>query len=152
MITFQVYGIPVPKGSTTPFPIMKNGKPVLSKTGRPVVVTQNANPKTKDWQRQIAVEAQQHRPDKLINEAIIVTLKFFLMRPGSVSEKKRPLPTVTPDIDKLARTALDAMTGVIFTDDKVVCDLQATKEYGDSPGVHVEIRRCINDGEQGTIQ
>lgn len=49
--------------------------------------------------------------------------------------------TRTPDIDKLARAALDALTGVAFLDDKQVAVLRASKEYSDDrPGLHVAIR------------
>ena len=139
MISFTVYGTPVPKGSTTPYPIMKDGKPVLSKTGRPVVVTQNANPKTKDWQRLVSLSAQEHRPEKLFDGPVEVALLFYLYRPQSVSEKKRPMPTVKPDLDKLIRAILDGLKGKIYSEDARVCKVQASKHYGDPPRVEIVV-------------
>ena len=42
----------------------------------------------------------------------------------------RDLPHVRPDVDKLARAALDGLTGAAFADDSQVVRLTATKEYG----------------------
>lgn len=51
-------------------------------------------------------------------------------------------PGRKPDLDKLARAALDALTGVVFLDDAQVVDLVVRKRYtdpGQQPGVSVEI-------------
>ena len=44
------------------------------------------------------------------------------------------LPDRAPDLDKLVRAALDALTGIVFGDDGQVCELYAHKLYGDGPG------------------
>ena len=41
-----------------------------------------------------------------------------------------------PDLDKLQRAVLDALTGVLFSDDGQVVQLAAVKQYG-QPGVHI---------------
>jgi len=139
MISFTVYGTPVPKGSTTAYPIMKNGEPVLSNTGRPVVVTQNANPNTKEWQRLVSLSAQEHRPEKLYDGPVEVELNFYMFRPKSVSVKKRPMPTVKPDLDKLVRTILDALKGKLYSEDARVCRITTSKEYDDPPRVEIKV-------------
>ena len=51
------------------------------------------------------------------------------------------VPQTKPDIDKLVRACLDALTGMAFRDDSQVAMLQARKFFADErqPGVHIEI-------------
>jgi Holliday junction resolvase RusA-like endonuclease len=66
---------------------------------------------------------------------------FLLKRPKShyrVNGALKPWavdarPTGKPDADKLARSTLDALTGIIFTDDALVVRLVAEKFYAE-PG------------------
>jgi Holliday junction resolvase RusA-like endonuclease len=44
-----------------------------------------------------------------------------------------------PDLDKLIRAILDALTGVVWRDDGQVVDIVASKVYADTPGVDVVI-------------
>lgn len=120
--TFSVLGEPIPKGSTRAF--VKNGR----------AVTTAANPRTKSWERDIRAVLQSW-PHGLIEGPVYVGLSFTIARPASVSEKKRPEPTVKPDLDKLTRNALDAMSGVIFLDDAQVTVIDAQKNYGPKPGL-----------------
>lgn len=77
----------------------------------------------------------------LLDGPITVGLEFVLYRPKSAN-KNKPTPPATkkPDIDKLERAILDALTGVIFGDDSQVVTVLKHKrvaEFGESPGVHV---------------
>jgi len=56
-------------------------------------------------------------------------IAFNFNRPKSVSAKKRPRHSVTPDIDKLVRAALDGMTGVVYRDDAQIDCVKARKVY-----------------------
>lgn len=125
-----VYGEAIPKGSTRAFVI--NGK----------AVTTNANKRTKDWQTLVSMAAQEKRPDKPIAGAVDILINFYLPRPKSVSMKKRPLPTVKPDLDKLIRCILDSLTGIYFKDDSQVTDIQAIKRYGDTPRVEIFVKEA----------
>ena len=69
--------------------------------------------------------------------AVFVRLDFAFLRPKSVSEKKRPHMTVRPDVDKLARAVLDAMTGVVLSDDALVVKLEVEKRYDSVQGVDI---------------
>ena len=44
-----------------------------------------------------------------------------------------------PDLDKLCRAALDAMTGVVYVDDAQVAILSAAKEWGDTAETLVKV-------------
>lgn len=48
-------------------------------------------------------------------------------------------PTARPDLDKLVRAILDALTGIVYDDDSQVIHVAATKEFGRHPSVRVEI-------------
>lgn len=68
-----------------------------------------------------------------------MALYFTLERPASVSAKKRPYPITKPDADKLARAVWDALKGIIYTDDSQIVRLTLSKDYGDAPGVIIQV-------------
>ncbi len=127
-----VRGIPAPQGSKRAFRV----------GDRAVVV--DANPtKLKDWRSAINFRLQSAWTGPPLEGAVTVRLFFMLLRPASVSEKKRPWPHVKPDIDKLVRAALDAMTGICFKDDAQVTEVFASKDYTEESGlqIHVEVQK-----------
>ncbi len=123
-----VRGIPAPQGSKRAFI-----------TGDRAVVV-DANPKTlKDWRTAVGFVLQSEWRGPPMDGALSVELNFALLRPKSVSEKRRPHPTVKPDLDKLVRAVLDALTGIVIADDARVVELHATKEYSDEAGVSIGV-------------
>ena len=136
-ISFTVFGNAKPKGSTRPFCV--NRKQV-EQGQRPVIVTTGNNPNAKEWQQLVSMTAQQHRPDTLYQGAVEIGLHFYFARPKSVSVKKRPYHTVKPDIDKLCRNILDALSGVVYVDDTQVVKLTASKAYDQAPRVEITVR------------
>lgn len=69
-----------------------------------------------------------------LDTPITVRVVFLLPRPKSVSLASRPWPTVAPDVDKLARCLLDALTDSgLIKDDSRVIHLDARKHYADPP-------------------
>ncbi len=48
--------------------------------------------------------------------------------------------TSKPDRDNLDKLVLDALTGVFWVDDKVVCQGWLQKEYSDKPRIEIFIR------------
>jgi Holliday junction resolvase RusA-like endonuclease len=98
------------------------------------------NKRSKPWQTTIAAVAQVSGialAGKHVSVALGVV--FYLPRPTSVKIAKRPRPSVTPDLDKLLRTVLDALTGIAYLDDAQVVQVTALKSYADhrSPGVSI---------------
>lgn len=47
--------------------------------------------------------------------------------------------TVKPDLDKLCRTVLDALTGVAYKDDSQVIGIIANERYGEVEMLHVKV-------------
>ena len=133
MIKFRVVGKPEPKGSKTSFPIKR-------KDGGVSVATKEANPNAKGWMDLVGAAAQNHVPETgLIDGPVKLTLEFTLLRPKSISEKKRPLPIVKPDIDKIERGVMDGLKGKIYTDDSRVVQKVSSKVYGEIPGVNIVV-------------
>lgn len=102
-----------------------------------------------------ALEA--HQPAR---EAVAVSLRFGLVRPRShygtgrnadVLKTSAPVwPGVKPDVDKLTRAVLDALTGVVWADDAQVVVLNADKVYSPSPLTYVTVTRAPHlDAHQG---
>jgi Holliday junction resolvase len=65
--------------------------------------------------------------------------------PESDSKKKRaekngkPV-TVKPDIDNLIKGLFDAANGILWTDDKAVCEISnVIKVYSTEPGIWLEV-------------
>lgn len=132
-LTFFVPGIPVPKGSMKAF---------IPKGWNRAVLT-NDNPKSKPWASVISLTAAMEASNiewKMIElYAIAVQLVFYMPRPrghyGSgknvgVLKQSAPLyPAKKPDIDKLSRLVLDALTGIVWKDDGQVGKLAADKRF-----------------------
>lgn len=126
---FNVAGTPVPQGSTKAFVV--NGR---------AVTTSTSGQNLKHWRQSIAQAAQDARKGQFADRGVPVTvsLEFRLQRPKS-APKRVTHPTSKPDLDKLIRASLDALTGVVFADDSQVVRLTTTKNYAvnAAPGVCV---------------
>lgn len=52
-------------------------------------------------------------------------------RPDMISGKTRP--TVKPDWDNIGKIVCDALNGVAYDDDKVICQAAVYKQYSETP-------------------
>ena len=126
----RVYGNPAPQGSKRVF----NGR----------VVEASGN-KLKVWRKAIATACQNIVTEEhsLLLGPVRVEVDFYLPRPASVTIKKRSLPIVPPDLDKLLRGLLDGIgqSEMIWGDDSQVVEVAATKFYADDtePGAKIKI-------------
>jgi Holliday junction resolvase RusA-like endonuclease len=123
-LTIDVPGIPRTQGSK------RIGR---TKTGRPIILDDNDRA-LREWRKRVASHAGAavRLSDWLLAEdcALAVSINFWLARPASAAKRARP--HVKPDIDKLARACLDAMTGVVYRDDARIVELVARKWYAKS--------------------
>jgi Holliday junction resolvase RusA-like endonuclease len=137
---FTVYCTPTPQGS-------KRGWVIPGKNGaKPRAIVADANNKTKPYRQlvtQTVIETMQRRgqesPWAVAKVPVWLTLNFYVSRPQSA--KKRICPSVKPDIDKLARSTMDALTGLLFADDAQVVELNCSKNYGTPERVEIVCRR-----------
>ena len=139
-IEFFVPGIPVAKGSARSFYIKKTGK---------TVTVQDNKDRQRPWASIISYAAQE-KGVQMIAGPVEIVLVFAMPRPkshygtgknkDSLKENAPLWHTVTPDLDKLIRCVLDALTGIVWKDDKQVVSIRAGKLYNCRPGVNIEIK------------
>jgi Holliday junction resolvase RusA-like endonuclease len=114
MLEITVLGTAQPQGSKTVY------------AGR--AVDANAK-KLKPWRKAVTQAVIEQTGDwKLTADPIQVSFDVFLPRPRTVT---RPLHTVKPDADKIARALCDGITDAktIWVDDSQVIDLRVRKHY-----------------------
>jgi crossover junction endodeoxyribonuclease RusA len=139
-ITLNIIGIPQPQGNKTGYVNKRTGKVAMVEGRRP-----EARAAFKDWRgavSQAARDWQADRNDALIDDPVAVTMWFWLPRPPSIP-KKRVYPAVRPDGEKLARAVMDALTGIIITDDARACEHHIFKRYAVDrpPGATITIEK-----------
>ena len=123
VVQFNVIGEPKPKGSTRGF--VRGGR---------VVIT-NACTTARPWEQAVhwaAREESSQRGQSPITTPVAVDVHFVMPRISSLARKRTNVPHgKRPDLDKLTRNTLDALTGVLFIDDAQVARLHVTKRYAD---------------------
>lgn len=123
MRSIFVPGVPAPQGSKS-FKGRRGGKAILIESSKAVG----------PWRERVALAAHSHARG-LLGGPVSVDLAFVLPRPKSAPKRTTPPAVKRPDLDKLARAILDALTGVWFADDSQVIDLRATKQIAEIDGV-----------------
>ena len=137
LIQFTVLGRPEPQGSIRAFVVK----------GRPRLTSDNA--KMKPWRQQVGQMALSARSEAGCNEIwaarhqpVGITYVFCLAKPKS-AKKSRTSPAVKPDLDKLIRSASDALTGILFDDDGQVVQVGASKIYGSPERTEISVWRFV---------
>lgn len=131
MITFTVRGLPAPQGSKRAIRNRHTGRVALVESSKRVA----------PWRADVRAAALAAMGDRLpLFGPLTVSLTFALPRPkghyGSgrnvavVRPSAPSYPAGKPDLDKLVRSTLDALTGVVFADDAQVVEVTARKLYG----------------------
>jgi crossover junction endodeoxyribonuclease RusA len=127
MIEFTALGIPRPKGS-------------LRHIGKGRMIEQTD---VKQWMAVVRSTAAQQMGRRLDGPCAAM-VKFMFTRPASAKNRLYPSVRSTGDLDKLVRAVMDAIQpkdawpGVIDDDSQIV-RITASKDYGNTPGVHVAV-------------
>lgn len=150
-IIVEVRGLPIAKGSAKAFYV-----PALKRA----VVTQSNKAKQTPWVSAIreAVFEECGRDVTPVGGVVVINrMEFFFPRPKShyrtgkhASDMKADAPnyhTSKPDVDKLERCVLDALTGVLWKDDsqvayvcqKVKCYCAVERGFLTYPGMTLDI-------------
>jgi crossover junction endodeoxyribonuclease RusA len=127
MITIRAYCTPQPQGSARAF--IRNGRANIT----------SDNKKLKPFRSEVtscAIDAMQGHMMFAKHAPVKLYITFLFRKPESVS-KKRTFPVVKPDLDKLLRATLDALTGVVFHDDAQVVEVVTSKIYSPIEGVNI---------------
>lgn len=137
-LQLYVMGIPKPKQSARHF-VSKTG---TIKSYQPKdIITEAEN---------IKYSIQQQLPTDFIpftNEPLFVSLSFFFPFKKTLTKKEKELiekdkiypKTTKPDLDNLQKLVLDAMQGILYTNDATIYQLTSTKNYGSIPMVSIYI-------------
>lgn len=143
MTTFRVIGQPAAQGS----------KRAYVRGGRAVVV--ESSPKVRPWRQDVRQAATDALSDPIAGP-VHVSIIFWFTRPkGHIGRAGNVLPSAprykvtAPDLDKLIRSTLDALSGVAFGDDSQVVSIAATKrwsEWSARPGATITIVRLAGSG------
>jgi crossover junction endodeoxyribonuclease RusA len=147
-VSFTVRGTPSPQGSKRAFNHRSTGR---------VVVVESAGQGLRDWRQDVTgaaalamsrlpYEAPEPESAAPLCGPVAVSVAFTLKRPASAPARVR-YPAVRPDVDKLLRAVLDALTGIVFADDGQVVEVWAAKYFPgtsmaalDWPGARINVR------------
>lgn len=100
----------------------------------------------KPWALTVAWTARAAHPTLVPKpSAVTVELHFAFATP-----KKATNDFPQGDADKLARSCLDALTGICWTDDVQVSELLVTKRYAAEPGVRIVVRHLVSQHSSPT--
>ena len=128
----HVPGSPAPQGSKS-FKGFRNGRGILVESSAAVG----------PWRERIALAAHNAMGGRtLMVGPIDITMLFVLPRPKSAPKRTTPPAVKRPDLDKLARAVLDALTNVVFSDDSQVTSLMCSKRLADidePPGLTITL-------------
>lgn len=145
ILSFTVMGRPQQRGSKVAMVLKdRDGKPI-EKNGRILTFNKDMNEQnSKAWMACVQSAARDafglNRP--LITVPLCVDVKFYFARPqshfGTGANKYKLKPSAprvhaqSPDVDKLVRCLLDALTGQIYGDDKQIARVVAQRYWTES--------------------
>lgn len=135
-LTFRAFGTPVTQGSMNAY-----------RRGDRVVLTHSRSRDLMTWRADVAeaayVAASMGGWPMGTSQYLGLSLRFLFRRPAShLNKAGRATPAhgaamPGPDLDKLTRAVLDALTGVLYDDDRRV--------------VVIHARKCWTEGEPGLM-
>lgn len=132
-LTVTVYGSPVPQGSKR---YVGNGRMIEASKHLPM------------WRNTIVDMCRWQMEQRMPLEGpVALRAHFTVAKPMSAPKRRRTWPSKKPDIDKLLRAVMDAITAAgVWRDDAQVIDARATKSYPnetetalDVPGVRFTV-------------
>lgn len=142
VVAFDVTGEPVTQGSMR-----------INRSGR---IYHEASRRLNAWRDAVSwwskIQMGRVRP---VTGPVAVSIVFRVRRPRDRTPVDQP--DRKPDIDKLARAVLDAMTGIVYEDDAQIVNLAVAKRYaggdgrGLSCGANVEVARVVTMTEDGEV-
>lgn len=125
-LTLFIPGRPEPQGSKS-----------IGQYGQ---IYEQGSKKLKPWRD--AVRIYSRSAGVMLEGAIDLYLDFRFMRPpshlrasGKLRKSAPQMHVFKPDVDKLTRAVLDALTGEIFADDRQVVSVHASKFWTEDPNL-----------------
>ena len=151
-IKFVAYGKPQQRGSKRAVLIPKRSGGFVMKNGRPLTAAKDDNENSKAWMAIVNQAAAEAYQGDLIRGAASLSVVFYFGRPqshygtgrnaGTVKASAPVYHTNQPDLSKLVRCLEDALSGVVWDDDRLVCHyVDIRKEWTTGrPRAEVEVR------------
>lgn len=93
-------------------------------------------PQIRQWQKKIKDYSLPHLPDQPIDTTLIFCCVVHVKRSKNIPQSRRHA-TTRQDIDNLAKGAMDAMQGFIYTNDNRISALLAFKVYSQIEGIRI---------------
>ena len=117
------------------------GTPKATQTGSVVRAGGRLIPMRRNtgWANRVALAANGAKPARFLEGPLALSLDFILSPPTSGKAAKRRYPTVRPDLSNLEKGLTDALQGIVFADDALICRLRMQKLYGVTPGVIISV-------------
>lgn len=151
--SFVVFGMAQPAGSKQAFvPLHPQTKePYRRPNGGVVVSVVDDNKKSRDWKKLVAKTAREECGAPLLTGPLKVTMVFYRERPKghygvaglNKAGREAAYPTIKPDVSKLARGTIDAMSGVMYVDDAQIIEEIAIKRYGSPARAEITISKVL---------
>ncbi|MGY4160503.1 Holliday junction resolvase RusA-like endonuclease [Bradyrhizobium sp. USDA 4461] len=109
--------------------------------------------KTRSYEGMIRTAAMQELGDRqAFDEPLEFVLRAVFPVPASWSERKRQQaitgdikPGKKPDLDNIAKAWNDALNGVVYRDDSLICRMTLDKRYGPQPLVVCTVRPIADE-------
>ena len=138
-LTFSIEGIPQGKGRAR--------SRIVSPRAGAAFVSHYTPQKTRDYEEGIAWAARAAmRGRDPLDEAVRLGLVIRCPVPASWSRKKQQealsgvrRPTGKPDVDNVEKAVCDALNGIVWRDDALVCEVAKIKRYSERPGIDVTV-------------
>lgn len=93
------------------------------------------------WRTTVAYHvAEVYGVDKVLDCPLHVGIMFVMKRPAGAPKRTTPPAVKRPDLDKLTRAVLDALSGIVYRDDSLITILTVSKriaEIGETPGAQI---------------
>lgn len=102
--------------------------------------------KTADFKKQLKQLAINQFKEKPFENDIFIEISFYRPIQKSLSrkeylkrQKNKVRPTVKPDLDNYVKSTLDALNGVLWSDDNIITEMTVRKLYSDEPRIELTI-------------
>jgi len=139
-LKLEILGIPQPKQSA---------RFKIQKTSRGSFVRSYQNDEVKQNERNIAFDVKSQLPKGFIPFKSALKVKITFVFPPLKNWTKKKLDaleagekfykTTKPDLtDNLMKGTMDAMNGIIFTDDAIIAKVESEKIFGSVPRIEIE--------------
>lgn len=138
VLEFTVFGVAQPKGNMRAIHLAGMKYPIVTDSNRSV----------KSWSQLVAEGANRAlgalppADRAILTGPVRLTVAFYLPRPKKFSKRGVPVAHLTaPDWDKLSRAVSDALSHVVYADDKQIVEAVIGKFYTDvDEPPHVRVR------------